>query len=167
MEWSPPTGSDKYIPASTLQEPLRTASEQRSDPYPDNIVFYCHYDYEPGISEGPWIWQDEWIGLRMNPCKIISREAGTGDVVDADGKMVYYYTLVMLTEDELQYGNGILPPVEVIPSGENHLLANVPGWAIEVRDKLYTKDEFVKNSFRHEMMMPDEIFPKSWKNLEA
>eukprot|EP00571_Detonula_confervacea_P007826 CAMPEP_0172326942 /NCGR_PEP_ID=MMETSP1058-20130122/58069_1 /TAXON_ID=83371 /ORGANISM="Detonula confervacea, Strain CCMP 353" /LENGTH=602 /DNA_ID=CAMNT_0013043851 /DNA_START=67 /DNA_END=1875 /DNA_ORIENTATION=- len=155
--WSPLARSDKYVPASMLQEPFRTATEQLSQPYPDNIVFYCHYEYEIGVSEGPWVWEDEWKELALYPCRIFSREAS-----DAE-RTAYYYTMVILNENELEYG--IIPPLVGIPSGENHILTNVPRWAIEVRDKLYTKDEFLSKSFRHEMMMPNEIFPETWKNL--
>ena len=166
-EWSASPDSDNYVPASMLRNdlsiPLRTAAEQLSEPYPDNIAFYCHYDYAPGVWEGPWVWENEWAQLPMIPCRIISREAGDAN---ADEE-AYYYTTVMLDEDELD-GTGTAYNMEyAIPSGENHILADVPRWAIEIRDKLYSKDEFIQNSFRHEMMMPDEIFPETWKNLHT
>ena len=165
-EWSPPAGSDDFVSATMLQKdlykPLRTATEQRDEPYPDHFVFYCHYGYEPGTSEGPWMWMDEYEYLTTAPCKLISREA---EVVDADGNGEYYYTVVMLDEDQLE--DGMISTMEHnIPAGENHILTNVPRWAIGVKDKLYKKDEFLEKSFRHEMLMPDEIFPESWKNLQ-
>mmetsp|Transcript_22068 Transcript_22068/g.53421 ORF Transcript_22068/g.53421 Transcript_22068/m.53421 type:complete len:473 (-) Transcript_22068:444-1862(-) len=159
-EWSPPDGSDEYSPASMLQEPLRTVTEQISEPYPDNIVFYCYYDYEPGMPEGSWVWQDEWVDLQICSCEVVSCEK-VGQ--DADEKPVYSYTMAMLTEGEIE--DGTIQFEDSIPSGENHILTNVPRWAIEVRDKLYSKDEFLQNSFRHEMMMLDDIFPDTWKNL--
>jgi len=45
-------------------------------------------------------------------------------------------------------------------------MINVPGYAIDARDRQYTKDEFIENAFRHEMMMPDDIFPDDWMNLK-
>ena len=160
-EWTPP--DENYIPASTLQhEPLlQTESEQLADPYPDNIIFYCHYDYEIGDPAKTWRWEDDWIGLPWYPCKVISRSEVK------DGKAVgYLYNMQMLTEDEIEEGR-ILAPHVAIPSGgdHSHVLSHVPRWAIEAKDKLYTKDEFVtKSLFRHEMMMPDDIFPKAWMN---
>lgn len=162
-EWSPPPGADEYMPASTIKEPLRTEEEELTDPYPDNVVYYCHYGYEPGIPEGQWEWEDEFINLPLYPCEIHAREAVV--VSEADGSTEYRYTLVMLEEDEI--GEHVIRPVWPIPSGEVHVLTNVPRRAIEVRDKQYEKDEFLENehSFRHEMMMPDEIFPEAWKNI--
>ena len=159
-EWNPLSGAAEYLPASMVQEPLKTATEQLLEPYPDNIVFYCPYDYVPGTHEGPWVWEDEWIDLAKIPCNVMSREdAG----VDSEGNTIYSYSMVMLDEEQLEVGT--LTPGVGIPSGEKHILTNVPRWAVEVRDKLYSKDEFMENSFRHEMMMPDEIFPETWKNL--
>ena len=162
-EWTPPVGSEEYLPASTLQKdistPLRTAKEQLAEPYQDHIVFYCHYQYEPGTPEGTRLWMDEWENLPMSPCRIISREP---DVDAYNNTTSYYYAVVMLDEDELEDG---MVYQHKIPAGENHILTNVPRHAIQVRDKLYSKDEFIENSFRHEMMMPDEIFPESWRNL--
>ena len=71
----------------------------------------------------------------------------------------------MLGEDGHEDGTVYNAHQHKIPVGENHILTNVPRHAIQVRDKLYSKDEFIENSFRHEMMMPDEIFPESWRNL--
>ena len=163
-EWTPPVGSEGYLPASTLLKdistPLRTAKEQLAEPYQDHIVFYCHYQYEPGTLEGPWAWVNEWESLPTCPCRIISREPD----VDAYNSTSYHYAVVMLDEDELEDGM-VYNAQHKIPVGENHILTNVPRHAIQVRDKLYSKDELVENSFRQEMMMPDEIFPESWRNL--
>jgi len=169
--WSAPPDSEDYASATFLQKdmmmPLRTASEQKLKPYPDNVVFYCHYSYSPELSEfeGPWSWEDEWVHLPMTPCKIVSREAQGGD---DEGNTYYYYTTVMLNEDELEeLGDGGMIYMEYnIPSSENHILTNVPRWAIEIRDKLYAKDEFMSNAFRQEMMMPDDVFPETWKNIQ-
>ena len=154
-EWSPPPNSEGYIPASMIGEPLRTESEQLTEPYPDNIVFYCHFDYMPGDEEGPWEWEDEWEELILHPCRVVSRD--DSDVTE------YLYTMVLLNEDEI--GDNILLPLVNTPVGSKYLLTGVPRWAIEVRDKMYTKDEFMKNAFRHEMMLPDDVFPETWKNL--
>ena len=174
--WSPPPGSEGYVPASVLGEPLRTLDEQSSKPYPENIVFYCHYGYHPGDPEGSFQWEDKWMYERLCPCHIVSRLTR-----DADGdETAYYYTAVMLTSDQvdadmipnfiLRYHDEddvrVLSPREVIPPpGEVHILTDVPRRAIEVRDKVYAKDEFARGAFRHAMMMPDDVFPEAWKNI--
>ena len=174
--WSPPPGSEGYVPASSLGEPLRTLDEQSSEPYPDNVVFYCHYGYHPGDPEGSFQWEDDWMDLRLCPCQIVSRVARDAD----GGEASYHYAAMMLTSDQvdadmmpnfiLRYHNGdddrILSPREVIPPrGEVHILTDVPRRAIEVRDKVYAKDEFARGAFRHAMMMPDDVFPEAWKNI--
>ncbi|KAL7526358.1 hypothetical protein ACHAXR_004417, partial [Thalassiosira sp. AJA248-18] len=141
-EWTPPAGSETFVSAAIMQKdlytPLRTETEQLPEPYPENIVFYCHYGYEPGVPEGPWEWVDEWAFLPTCPCDIISREAGE---VDNDGNTAYYYTAVIWNEDEL--GDDTINKMEHdIPSGQNHILTDVPRWAIEIQDRLYSKDEF-------------------------
>jgi hypothetical protein len=71
----------------------------------------------------------------------------------------------MITSTELRKSNLIAPAGEIIPDGEKHEMTDIPRSAIEARDKMYTKDEYMPNSFRHEMMMPDDIFPAAWMNL--
>lgn len=172
-EWSAPPDSENYQSAPTLQKdlsiPLRTEMEQESEPYSDNLLFYCHYQYRPGYAAGTREWRDEWggrgktEGLPLSPCKILSREL---DDTDASGS-AYNYTVVMLDKDELEGLRDVAleGTSYPIPSGSKHIMNNVPRWAISVRDKLYSKDEFLANAFRHEMMMPDEIFPEAWKNI--
>ena len=48
---------------------------------------------------------------------------------------------------------------------EHYIMTDVPWSAIKVMEKPYTSDIFLKNAFRHEMKLPDEIFPKSWMNF--
>ena len=174
--WKPPPGSGGYVPASELGEPLRTLAEQSSEPYPDNVVFYCHYGYHPGDPVGSFRWEEEWMDLRLCPCQIVSRVAR-----DADGdEAAHYYDAIMLTTDQVdadmiptfmliyhdENDDRLLSPREVIPPpGEVHVLTDVPRRAIEVRDKVYAKDEFARGAFRHEMMMPDDVFPEAWKNI--
>jgi hypothetical protein len=47
---------------------------------------------------------------------------------------------------------------------EVHEIRDVPRSSISFANSPYTSDIFLKNSFRHEMMLPDEIFPKAWVN---
>ena len=70
-DWRPPLGSETYVSATSIleNEPLRTIKEQSVEPYPDNIVFYCHYDYHSGIDEGEYHWDNNWAELRLNPCQ--------------------------------------------------------------------------------------------------
>ncbi len=168
-----------------IQEPLRSVEEQLSDPYPNNIIFYCHYDDNPNMTKGRYSWEDQWIDEVTRPCKLLSRRAAAKEeeklAISEDGTrrtttsttittattMRYYYTMAMMTEDEID--DGYILPQFHIPDDEKdqHVLEDVPRYAIKVQDRLYSKDEFLKGkyAFRHEMMLSDEVFPQSWMNL--
>ena len=164
-KWKPPVDSENYVPAVVFEKDqsatIRTVKEQKYIPYPKNIVFYCHYQYEHGLDEGPWEWEDVFMSDQLYPCNIIRRNVGT----DASGNKQYLYDAVMLTEDDIILDEIQVFTKYVIPSGEKHILTRVPRSAIEIKDKMYAKDEYQPNAFRHELMFPDDIFPESWKNL--
>jgi hypothetical protein len=163
-EWKAPEGSENYIAGAQLQSdlsiPLKTLKEQESDPYSDNVIFFCHYDYDED-SGGNWKWDDSWSNVPLYPCNIISRQT----VQDKNGNVQYYYDAIMLTMSEAIQSKVVIDSYRTIPDGEQHVMTQIPRWAIQARDKMYTKDEYMPNSFRHEMMMPDDIFPVSWMNL--
>ncbi|KAL9183093.1 hypothetical protein ACHAXT_004880 [Thalassiosira profunda] len=168
QHWSPPDGSENFETAATLQNdlvtPLRTEAEHQSEPYQPNLMFLCHYGYGgPDASPaGSYEWEDEWQMLHVIPCRITEREYNEAD-------KQYYYTVKMLDLSELELEFGVAGSAEdgvYIPPGEQHILTVVPRWAIQIRDKPYTKDEFLPHPFRHEMMVPDDIFPEAWKNLQ-
>lgn len=48
---------------------------------------------------------------------------------------------------------------------ERHEITDVPRGAIEFANLRYSSDVFLKQAFRHEMKLPDSIFPKAWMNL--
>ncbi|KAL3815562.1 hypothetical protein ACHAXA_001966 [Cyclostephanos tholiformis] len=175
VRWRPTLGSEDYVPASLIEEPLRTVEEQYSMPYPDNVIFYCHYDYHRGDSQGSFIWEDDWMELRLCPCQIISRAVERGSGTEKGEGVEYSYTTKMLTVDQVDnidkipmfmWSHIVMPSLEdvVPPTGEAHVLTKVPRRAIKVCDKPYTKEEFVSGAFRHEMMIPDDVFPEAWMN---
>ena len=58
-----------------------------------------------------------------------------------------------------------LTSAERIPNGTTHIVTSVPRHAIQFSNKLYTTDQHSQHAFRHEIHMPDKIFPEKWKNL--
>ena len=48
---------------------------------------------------------------------------------------------------------------------EVHIITHIPWKAIRFFNKAYTSDIFLKNAFRHEMGLPDDVWPKAWMNL--
>mmetsp|Transcript_13649 Transcript_13649/g.27752 ORF Transcript_13649/g.27752 Transcript_13649/m.27752 type:complete len:633 (+) Transcript_13649:74-1972(+) len=196
-EWKPPIDSDDFAPAATLQKsvlqqddlliPLRTISEQEDEPYPQNLVFYCHTvtfgTAEDMANEGLYLWGDDeweyewsewndWSGWEFDannsarwtpkfPCKIIHRSEEAS--FDDDGNNIgHRYSAILLTEDEVEEN---MWAEIIIPQNEQHMIHDIPRAAISVRDKMYSKNEFLYGSFRHAMMIPDDIFPKAWINL--
>ncbi len=62
--------------------------------------------------------------------------------------------------------NGFVYDLEVIGSGNQvKRLKDVPRSQIHFFHKPYKSDMFREGSFRHEMIIPDEIFPNAWRNL--
>lgn len=175
-QWIPPDGSDRHINAYELEKDrsllLRTATEQHSDPYPGNIVFYCHYDYSPehGSNPEPWTWDEDQIFEDLTPCKILDRYEG-----EEENEILYRVIMMDQTEihadlDIMHGGHRDLDIMHgglaaIPPAGDVHIIEGVPRSGIKARDKLYSKDEFLPGSFRHEMMFPDDIFPHAWRNL--
>lgn len=49
---------------------------------------------------------------------------------------------------------------------ERHEITNAPRKALSFANRDYTSDVFLKKAFRHEMILPDEVFPEAWKNLK-
>jgi hypothetical protein len=50
-------------------------------------------------------------------------------------------------------------------TGKNVLIQQLPHDAFEFSDAPYTADTFLRNAFRHDIRIPDDMFPNAWKNL--
>jgi hypothetical protein len=62
--------------------------------------------------------------------------------------------------------DGYLYDLVVIGAGNQvKLLKDVPRSRMHFFHKPYKGDNFLKGSFRHEMMIPEEMFPNAWRNL--
>ena len=47
---------------------------------------------------------------------------------------------------------------------EEIVVQNVPIEGIDLMDDLLTQDWHLEGAFRHEIMIPDDLFPELWKN---
>lgn len=159
-EFSPSNESNNYMAASRFsnEKVIRTQEEQRSNPYPDNIITSCKYDnvwnkreleFEGEIFERSFL-QETDERSKLRPCLIISRDT-------LDGKD--FYTAIMLNGRGIRVGNEI-------PLGQIHRITNIPRNAIELKDDAYSSDFHLKNTFRHSIGIPDKIFPSAWINLK-
>lgn len=77
------------------------------------------------------------------------------------------YTVVVTTkvedndDDEEDEGDDDRPR----PRHKRVTVTNVPRRGLRFEDLSYTTDQFLPNAFRHDIRIPDEIFPEAWKNL--
>lgn len=174
QDWKPPPNAIAYSPSYVMDDVaglLRTEKEQASHPYPSNLMTACFYRYSTHqrndgivsssssnrVSAGEttavqWKMDKRTFDYRnLRPCQIIQRE-------DIDGKIAY--TVIMK--------NWIgMKKEEMIPKNEIHVVKSIPRNAIRFVDKLYTTDMHLSNAFRHEIQIPNDIFPCAWMDLDA
>jgi hypothetical protein len=165
MNWKPLDDADSYVDASQLncydaeeckEKPvLRTYEEQLEQPYSDQLLTFCYFDY---WDERDMVWDDyldDWResegGENKNKytCTVVERTTAS------DGSSRYTAELIVpVYDDDGHHTDNI--PVGVM---------GMPQWGIKLVNKRYTSDLFLKGVFRHEMMIPDSMFPAAWRNL--
>jgi hypothetical protein len=144
QKWIPPAGSEYYVPASVLNELnsdiILTNTEldkllQRGKPIRYSTILD---DLTP-------------VFIAINgedreryPCEIVSRS-------DDDAT----YTVVITLKES---SDGIAEPV-------TSMVEDVPRAALSFVDKRYSSDFSIRTAFRHEINIPDDIFPEMWKDL--
>mmetsp|Transcript_12664 Transcript_12664/g.18611 ORF Transcript_12664/g.18611 Transcript_12664/m.18611 type:complete len:546 (-) Transcript_12664:665-2302(-) len=154
--WEPAAG--RYSPAYVMDEVVtkfRTSKEQKEYPYANNLQTFCFHDYSPdadygasttqggGITAIPWNWTRhvfDWKQFR--PCTILLRDEKTG-----------LYTAQIRNRREA--------PLQL---NKRHIVSKIPRPAIRFADRPHTTDQHLSNAFRHWIGIPDEIFPRVWKN---
>jgi SET domain len=157
--WEPVANSESYRSAAQLEDDnvtrLRTAFEEIEHPtYADSLQLKCDSSvysfpaeclehYQNGTLEH-FLWKTD---LAWWPCSILRyrMDNETGD---------YLYTIHLYetTEDGTTITN-------------SNLIEDVPRAGIHFADKPYTSDVFLPNAFRHDIRIPDDIFPVAWRNL--
>ena len=150
-------------------EILRTKTEQEIDPYPENVRTVCRCDanrygwdgedQKPGAKQITW--SAAFSNARLHPCSIISRrKAGAG----SDG-FLYTVHIHPVQDSTLGYWGQAGYRQGGLPKGQSLIVRLVPRDAIEFQSRRYQSDFHLANAFRHEIVVPDELFPKSWRNL--
>ena len=171
--WEPVQDANAYSPSYVMEDVaglLRNEKEQVDHPYPSNVQISCFYQYSvyhkkknAGIlassssSSSSEVTTVKWQMDRrtfefenLRPCSVLEREKLP------NGQWSYK----MLIKN--RYG---LPKEEMIPKGEMHVVGSMPRGAIRFTDKIYSTDQHLPNAFRHEIGIPDEIFPREWMDL--
>lgn len=123
---------------------LRTPTELTEQPYPTNLRTTCFYKFDPtNQSPSQWI-SPSFEYQNLYPCRVLERNQDES------------YTVVIGSQESL------LVDVKVPP---NHIITKVPRHAIRLDDKLQSSDQHLVNAFRHEIHIPDDIFPQAWRDL--
>lgn len=153
QNWVPPEGYAKFIPPQVLNadftSPLRTYDEDKTM-YSEHIDLYCAFSVESIDEE-----KDEWDEYELDSdmdhkiYRILERKT-----MKEEGKSGYFL-----------YDLDLLVKVEGREKMMLYQVRNVPRMAISFYYGRYHSDMFVQGAFRHEMMIPDDIFPDPWRNI--
>jgi hypothetical protein len=174
--WRPPPRADAYAPAYVHDDAiqsLRTVQELQTHPYPDNIFTSCFYDYNrsrttttnsanqqaaaDSLVTVPWQVTRGVFELRnLRPCVILKRE--NSQITRQRKKQGTLFAVQIKNRPGLD-------PQQEIPAGEVHVVSKVPRHAVRFSDKPYTTDPHLEGAFRHELHLPDDVFPEEWKDL--
>jgi SET domain len=183
--WQPTVGAEEYVSAQEMnRDPekwvLTTINEQEESPYPLSIVTSCFYELDDtdgyhddsGLYADPhdfdvivkkWkAFEDTTIDLLfLRPCIILERVEVTDveRMQDSSASSSHQYTVQILNSDKIH-------DVQKIPDYELLVVEGFPRESIMFTDFAYSSDMHLKNSFRHEMIMPDGLFPNTWRNLK-
>jgi hypothetical protein len=141
--WNAPENADNYNTGYELERMLdlevRTVEEGGMG---EHIKSYCHETYR------------RINGLKpskndYHSCRAIKRYK------TSEGETRYLVELFSREEDE---------DISFLEVSE--ILFDIPRDAFLFEDAPYTRDHQMPWSFRHEMMIPDDMFPKAWMNLK-
>ncbi len=151
--WEPVKDSESFIPIHRMSTGavILTDVEQRRDPYPPNIEIICflHRNIFEETVEGytQFEYDDYFVEVDnqndSKPCKIVNRS--TND----DDEIVYR---ISVARNE---------------GGRPFFVNNVPQEAIQMVNRPYSSDQHIENGFRHEIYIPDAIFPEKWRDLKV
>ena len=138
--WVPPADADTYKHSTEWKEPLLTLEEQAKTPYPSNLVTVCVESYSYNHVKDEYTWTPV---VRNSTdrifCDVLDRKSqGGGD---------YVYTV------QYKYDKH-----------KTIIVHNVPKEGVQLKDNLFTADWHMEQAFRHEIMIPDDMFPEKWKN---
>ncbi|CAJ1947767.1 unnamed protein product [Cylindrotheca closterium] len=143
---------------------LKTPKEQMNHPYPPNIMFTCEYpetwvDPAPGESYVQHRFDENEFNACLLPCTIEGRyekEVDENDPEDTQPEYLYRVKLLEVSNHtNVAYDCLIVDDVE-------YEYFDVPRDVIFVTDRPYTTDYFQPYAFRHEIQVPDGLYPDAW-----
>ncbi len=130
--------------------PLKTHEEGN---YGDKVEMWCVMDIVKAAENGTW-YDSEDDTLKKNKNEFLIQRI-LERFEDEDGSEITYTVEVMKMISKRS------------KSGKKFTISGVPREAISFYFKNYESELHIDNAFRHEIMIPDEIFPLAWRNLEV
>lgn len=146
---------------------LRTPKEQMNHPYPPNIMFTCLYSDtwqdppEDITTVKHYYYEDENDNCIM-PCTIEDRyEKQVQDEDDDENGEIKTIQLYRTRLIEVSNHTDVEFDCLLVPNVD-YQYYDVPRDAIFVVDRPYTTDEFQPQAFRHEIHVPENMYPDIW-----
>jgi hypothetical protein len=141
LNWEPLEGSENYIHRSEWKEDyIRTVPELAANPYPDNLVVMCAESYG----------HDDAGTYTFLPV-----------LADSQSRV---YCRAMKRSKLKPYTYDVEMDVKIDDRPYSVVVHNVPEEGIFLYEKAFAADWHLPNSFRHEIMIPDDIMPGIWQN---
>lgn len=129
-----------------METPLLTQSEQRTNPYPENVKLKFDTAFDDEDEE----WREHFL-------------AGTLDKFKK--KQIYSDWIKCDIVRRRRNDEGVLLyKVAIWEDGAFRYIDDLPREAFAFINTAYSSDMLLTNAFRHEIGIPDELFPEAWKN---
>jgi hypothetical protein len=151
--WRPIAGADRYMTAEQMNrqvDRLKMKMELLRDPYPENVILKFDMSFED-----PRGW------------KSVLESGASLDVFQQDRKGDFVYCEIMRhrkVDGRIHY-SALIFPNEDDPS-QRKMIKEAPREAFRFEELPYRSDMFLANAFRHDIRIPDDMFPEAWNNLE-
>lgn len=159
-EWRPPAHSSEYVYPAELDEtaPVRTVTEQKTNPYASNIGTLCataEWEREDRKQRLKWTEPTQWNWWEaFTCCHILSRKFNARLGED-------FYKVALVFDNK---------PSDFTYDGKNskmtqYIETEVPRRAIRFIEIPYMDDEHMDGAFRHPLELPEHLVPMAWKTL--
>ena len=153
-EWQPPPDASQYMPVEDILVSLENGdltmplkNETLGGPFENIEEVLCHHFYL--VHFGFEASLDEFDAEDLYPCRPLS------SYLSSDGMTVLYNV-------EVDYRHFDFANSRCKDETQGIFLA-VSAQVFDLREKPYSRDQAQPWSFRHDMRIPDDIFPSAWR----
>jgi hypothetical protein len=159
--WTPHNVSHGFVPVERLnaESKVRTEEEQVTEPYPGEVMTSCFFSKRTDIkTDGTNYlikWDKDWSiadlmrqSLNALPCRILQR----------------YYKF---TTDSFVYTVRVDVSKDSPVNATEIDISDFPREAILFHYRPTQGDQLLKNVFRHEIQLPDDMVPNKWRDIKV